>query len=177
MSVEKDNKMEEGFLTPVVPAPDAHEIVNIVERHQTRQRIICKELEAIADSLPLDVDPSLCMRLARGLLPTLHTANKYREDYFWELARRFLSETANIDAIIERLRAEYFENELLAEEVAEELSQWGMCADHNSAEAMGYMLRGFFIGLTRHLDFERVVLLEPVRTRLSRPEVAEYPEP
>jgi hypothetical protein len=156
---------------------EAREILAVVERHQSRQRAICRELEAVADSLPSEVDPALCMRLARTLIPTLQSAHEYKEEHFCPLVRRVLTDFSNIDAILERLGAEYYETELLAEEVAEELSHWGICADHKSAEAMGYMLRGFFVSLTRHVDFECVILVEPIKTRLSRLEGAEFPEP
>ena len=177
MSVEKDPGAESGVLTSALLAPDPKEILDIVERHQGRQRELCRELENVADSLPLDVDPSLCMRLARCLLPALRSAHEFKEEYFCDLARTVLGDLGNVDAIIERLRAEYHENELLAEEVAEELSQWGICADPKSAETMGYMLRGFFISLTRHLDFEQVVLIDPIKTRLSHPEAAGHSAP
>lgn len=177
MSVENGKSMTQDVPVPAAPVLGAREILAVVERHQTRQRVICRELEAVADSLPLDVDPSLCMRLARTLGPTLRAAHDYKEAHFGPLVRRVLTDLSNIDAILERLRAESYETELLAEEIAEELSQWGICADQKSAEAMGYMLRGFFISLTRHVEFEYVVLVEPIKTRLSRLEGAQYPEP
>ena len=177
MSVDKDRNVEEGVLAASALAPEPHEVLFIVERHQNKQREMCRELEDVADSLPLDVDPSLCMRLARSLLPALRSAHEFKEEHFCELARSALEDIGNVDAIIDRLRAEYRENELLAEEVAEELSQWGVCAEPKHAETVGYMLRGFFISLTRHLDFEMVVLIDPIKTRLSRPEAAGYPEP
>ncbi len=156
---------------------ETKEILHIVERHQCRQRELCRELEEVADSLPLDVDPSLCMRLARSLLPTLRSAHEFKEEYFCGLACKVLNDLGNLDAIVDRLRAEYHENELLAEEVAEELSQWGVCAEPKSAETVGYMLRGFFMSMTRHLDFELVVLIDPIKIRLSRLEAAASPEP
>lgn len=177
MSVENGKSMTHDGTATGGPRLEAREILAVVERHQSRQRAICRDLEAVADSLPLDVDPSLCMRLARTLSPTLRAAHEYKEVHFSPLVRRVLADLSNVDAVLERLRAEYCETELLAEEIAEELSQWGICADHKSAEAMGYMLRGFFINLARHVDFECVVLVEPVKTRLSRLEGVEYPEP
>jgi len=177
MSVENDRGIRKEILVSGMGTPETKEILDIVERHQSRQRAMCRELEDVADSLPLDVDPSLCMRLARSLLPTLRSAHEFKEEYFCGLARQVLNDLGNLDAIIDRLRAEYQENELLAEEVAEELSQWGMCAEPKSAETVGYMLRGFFISMTRHLDFELVVLIDPIKIRLSRPEAAVYPEP
>lgn len=177
MSVENGKSMTQDVPATAMPVLGAREILAVVERHQSRQRAICRDLEAVADSLPLDVDPSLCMRLARTLSPTLRAAHEYKEVHFSPLVRRVLADLSNVDAVLERLRAESYETELLAEEIAEELSQWGICADHKSAEAMGYMLRGFFINLARHVDFECVVLVEPVKTRLSRLEGVEYPEP
>ena len=177
MSVENGKSMTQDVPATAMPVLGAREILAVVERHQSRQRAICRDLEAVADSLPLDVDPSLCMRLARTLSPTLRAAHEYKEVHFSPLVRRVLADLSNVDAVLERLRAESYETELLAEEIAEELSQWGICADHKSAEAMGYMLRGFFINLARHVDFECVVLVEPVKTRLSRLEGVEYPAP
>lgn len=177
MTVENGHRRGEREYISPAPDPNAQEVTEIVERHQSKQRAICQGLEQVADSLPLDVDPSLCMRLARGMLPALRSAHEYKEAHFYDLARRMLSDLGNVDAILERQRSEYVDNEMLAEEVAEELSQWGICAEHKSPEAMGYMLRGLFVALTRHLDFERVVLIEPIKTRLFRREADRYPEP
>lgn len=179
MTVDNQSGRMPGVETsvPGTGVPDEGEVVETVDRHQARLRDICRQLEEVADSLPLDVDPSLCMRLARTMLPALRASHEYRERHFWALARKVLEGQGSPDAVIDRLRCEYRENDLLAEEIAEELSQWGACAQPKSAETVGYMLRGFFLSLTRHLDMERVVLIEPVKSRLSRPAADEYPEP
>ncbi len=166
--VDKFISSPQHFLPAGMLDSEVHEVIEIMERFQMRQRNLCAQMEQVADSLPLDADPSLCMRIARSLLPTLASAHEFQVQHFIPVVRSALGEFGNLDAVAERLHSEYNENEMLAEEVAEELSQWGICGETHSAEATGYMLRGCFISLTRHLDFERIALIEPVKTRLSR---------
>ncbi|WP_306283116.1 hypothetical protein [Mesorhizobium sp. LMG17149] len=53
------------------------------------------------------------------------------------------------------MRAEHVEDECFAAEVTEILLAIGHGETIDNAEAIGFMLRGFFEGLRRHIAFER----------------------
>nr|WP_312891188.1 hypothetical protein [Mesorhizobium silamurunense] len=64
------------------------------------------------------------------------------------------SAEANL-ASTRRLRAEHVEDQCFGDEVAETLVAIGHGDPIEPAEVVGFMLRGFFEGLRRHIAFER----------------------
>lgn len=118
------------------------------------QRLLCDELEAIADSLPDNVDQPACMHAAR-VLPTLLIRTQQNEEktLFSALER---ARTALFDPTptLDRLRIEHAGDQCFAEELSEVLLSWGRGLPMQSPEATGYMLRGFFEGLRRHVATE-----------------------
>ncbi|TIT74091.1 MAG: hemerythrin domain-containing protein, partial [Mesorhizobium sp.] len=66
-------------------------------------------------------------------------------------------------ASIQRLRAEHVEDECFADEITEILLAIGHGERVDNAEAIGFMLRGFFESLRRHIAFEREHVLPLIR--------------
>jgi hemerythrin-like domain-containing protein len=62
---------------------------------------------------------------------------------------------------LERLKFEHCEDECFAEELTDALLKLGS-GERVNMEAVGYMLRGFFEGIRRHIAFEREHLLQGV---------------
>ena len=62
--------------------------------------------------------------------------------------------------------AKYKAGEVTAEELASVLTDWAMCVG-SRAEATGYMLRGFFGAVRRHIAFEREHLV-PILEQIKR---------
>ena len=62
--------------------------------------------------------------------------------------------------LVERLRLEHVEDECFAEEVQYELMLLGQGRPVLAPEATGYMLRGFFEGIRRHIRHERDLLAD-----------------
>lgn len=129
-----------------------------------RQLNLCDLLEAIADSLPDRVDRQQCLTVARMIAPLIKQAHAAEEEFLFPgLSGRH----ADSDAVIEKLRLEHIEDECFAEEVQYELMQIGRGQPVLQPEATGYMLRGFFEGVRRHIRHEQELLSLMTPARLN----------
>lgn len=127
------------------------------------QRTLCDALEQIADSLPDAVDRKVCLHAAR-LLPTLMVrAHRYEEDVLFTALDRPGLTPFDPHPTLERLKVEHAGDECFAEELSEVLLSYAEGRPTHSAEATGYMLRGFFEALRRHIAIE-----EELSTALSQ---------
>jgi hypothetical protein len=125
---------------------------------------LCAELEAIADSLPSNVDRRKCIAAAKALGPVIGGLHRYEEAVlFPEL--EISPDAKDLARTIARLKVEHCEDEGFADELAERLQLLGAGAGSINMEATGYMLRGFFEAVRRHIAFEREHLLEPLSAR------------
>ncbi|HEY0853474.1 MAG TPA: hemerythrin domain-containing protein [Devosia sp.] len=116
-----------------------------------RQLALCDSLETIADSLPDRLDRQECLHMSRLVGPLLKHAHAAEELLlFPEVAA-----TLGDPGIIETLRLEHIEDECFAEEVQYELLLIGQGRPLLTPEATGYMLRGFFEGIRRHIRHEQ----------------------
>jgi hypothetical protein len=123
-----------------------------------RQMKLCDDLEAVADSLPLRIDRHFCLHIARQIGPVLRDAHAAEELHLFPT---ILSRSENGGDVVERLRLEHIEDECFGEEVQYELLQLGQGRTVLAPEATGYMLRGFFEGMRRHMRHELALLSGP----------------
>lgn len=141
---------------PVRPARgEVGELLELFAAHHAGQLRLCDELEAIADSLPDNAGPRECLGAARTIKKLVRDAHEFEEIRLWPALRGLRPQDDELEACIERLRLEHREDESYGEEVAAALTDWGMCAGNRNAEATGYLLRGFFEGMRRHIASER----------------------
>ncbi|THV25044.1 hemerythrin domain-containing protein [Peteryoungia ipomoeae] len=126
-------------------------------RAHNEQLSLCSELEDIADSLPAAINRQKCIYAAKALGPLIKGIHQFEESVVFP---RLLADARSdqMDATVERLKFEHCEDECFAEELTDALLKLGSGAPVNM-EAVGYMLRGFFEGLRRHIAFEREFLL------------------
>ncbi|MFB2549928.1 hemerythrin domain-containing protein [Ensifer soli] len=126
-----------------------------------RKVSLCGELENIADSLPGGIDALDCLVAASRLLPLLRRAHAFEE------ARIFPAYDALTagggPASTARLRAEHIEDECFAADLTEILLSVGHGGRVENAETFGFMLRGFFEGLRRHIAFENEHVVPIIR--------------
>ena len=115
---------------------------------------MCDFLEDIADSLPHHLDAKKCTVAAETLETLVAKMHRFEEA---EIFPRFagLSPGTNTLAMLDRLRDEHCVDECYAEELTDALRKVSSSAETVSAETLGYMLRGFFEAMRRHLAFER----------------------
>ena len=146
--------------TNVVPLPTASRgdmtaICARMTEHHEEQLALCTLLEKLADELPDLSDTQLCLRVAKRIHPMICDAHAYEEKTLFPLLMSLDSADDNLKSTLERLRYEHWEDESFADEVSDGLAGFVTNKAAANAEALAYMLRGFFEGLRRHIAFER----------------------
>jgi hypothetical protein len=134
-----------------------------LHRAQEEQLALCIELEEIADSLPGSVNRQKCIYAAKALGPLIKGIHHYEETVLFPQFQAADDANDHLALTLERLKFEHCEDECFAEELTDALLRLGSGSAVNM-EAVGYMLRGFFEGLRRHIAFEREHLLMGVRS-------------
>ena len=123
------------------------------------QLLLCDRLEEIADSLPDGINRQKCMYAARALGPMIRGVHRFEEDVVFPMIAERRGSDEKIDTTLNRLRFEHCEDECFAEELTEALHALGSGESNVNIEAIGYMLRGFFEAMRRHIAFESEMLL------------------
>jgi hemerythrin-like domain-containing protein len=126
----------------------------IMKRAHFEKLRLCEALEEIGDSLPDDVDRLKCLGIANLLVPLLRDVHRYEEKVIFP-AYEMATGRGSEDSTIRRLLAEHVEDECFAGEVTEVLLAIGHGGAITNADAVGFMLRGMFETLRRHIAFER----------------------
>lgn len=121
--------------------------------HREKLRL-CDALEKLADQLP-NVDRLQCLNLANTIVPLMRDVHRYEEAVVFPAYEAALTLVEASLSSVSRLRAEHIEDECFAGEVTEALLAIGHGGGTKNAEAVGFMLRGFFESLRRHVAFER----------------------
>ncbi|MEO0546932.1 MAG: hemerythrin domain-containing protein [Pseudomonadota bacterium] len=137
--------------------------------HQA-QAALCDLLESIADDIPEDpkaVDRQRCLAAARKIFPTVKKAHDFEEQRLFPLLEALNGPSESLTKSLERLRFEHWEDESFAEEVTESLIEFGRGEGSMDGEKLGYMLRGFFEGLRRHMAFETEHLLPMLKRQAT----------
>lgn len=132
--------------------------------HEEQMRL-CAELESIADSLPASINRQKCMYAAKALGPLIKGVHHYEDNVLFPAIEAGAAAESDMPKTLARLRFEHFEDECFAEELAERLLLLGSGRGDVNMEATGYMLRGFFEAVRRHVAFEREHLLGHLGTR------------
>lgn len=123
------------------------------------QLLLCDALEEIADSLPDNVNRQKCIYAAKILMPLIHGLHRYEEQVLFPHIYAKSGGTESLQETLSRLKFEHCEDECYAEELVDTLLKLGSGARDINVEAAGYMLRGFFETIRRHIAFEREHLL------------------
>jgi len=142
------------------------ELVLGMEKHCLKQLELCNSLEDIADSLPDDVDPQDCLHTARALYPAVKSAHEFEENVLFPVLDEIKKSDAALESSLERLRYEHWEDESYAQELTDVLMDWAKGDKSRNPETTGYMLRGFFEGIRRHIAFEGEHIIPKVRQML-----------
>jgi hemerythrin-like domain-containing protein len=138
----------------------------LLDYDHSAQRALADLLEGVADSLPDDVNRAAAA-LGAALLRSSHARHAEIEDkaLFPLLESRCTAETTRrAVAIARREHVEAAGRVVELAEALEALAQEGRAAN---AEGLGFMLRAFFEGLRRHLDWVDAAILPQARDKLS----------
>ena len=144
--------------TTIRPMHGEDPIAALRKAHAEQLRL-CDRLEEIADSLPDNVIRQKCLYAAGALGPMIRSVHRFEEDVVFPLIAERLAGDERIEATLNRLRFEHCEDECFAEELTEALHALGSGTEDVNVEATGYMLRGFFEAMRRHIAFEMEHLL------------------
>lgn len=139
--------------------PDSHlaDGLDTIEKNHGALLTLCQRLEDLADSLPFSVDETLCREVAGDIVPLLSQAQAVEEDMLYP-ALTARAGSCFSALMIERLKGEHRCDRNGAEEIALTLQAMlaGRC--RLSFETVGYMLRGFFECVRRHIASERELI-------------------
>jgi len=138
-------------------------LLDLLERGHAAMLGLCNELERIADALPNNVDRQACLSLGRIVADTTAKIHRREEDVLFPALLASRPQQRDLGATLDRLRLEHKGDECYAEEVDEALTAFGEGRRSMSADAIGYLLRGFFEGQRRHVAFEKE-LVAPLLT-------------
>ncbi len=144
------------------PGSDRHDpegIGDFLLASHRDQLALCTSLEAIADSLPGQIDRSACINAARALGPVITHAHTLEEDVIFPAILLRWPQLSGLNHTIERLKFEHLEDICFSEELYDALMAYGRGEDRPAPDAFGYMLRGFFESLRRHIAFEQEVIV------------------
>ncbi len=133
-------------------------LISEFARGKADQLALCNALEEIADSLPDRIDRSKCLKAAADLGPTIRSIHKFEEEVLFPALTALMTDDAVSAKTLERLRFEHCEDECFAEELTEALLDLGHGSTSVNIEATGYMLRGFFEAVRRHVAAEREIV-------------------
>ncbi|AGB44928.1 hypothetical protein Mesau_02506 [Mesorhizobium australicum WSM2073] len=139
--------------------------LDVCRWHDQKLRI-CDELETIADGLPAKVDRLKCLLVANELLPLLRMSHAYEEEYVFPAFASDTTHVASRVASVRRLKAEHVEDECSAQDLTDTLLAIGHGGAVANPEALGFMLRGFFDNMRRHVAFEREHVLSTIPARV-----------
>ncbi|OJU85095.1 MAG: hypothetical protein BGO06_23205 [Shinella sp. 65-6] len=127
------------------------------------QLTLCTALEEIADSLPANINRQKCIYAAKSLIPLINGIHRYEEEALFPMLQTTGSGNQELADAIARLKFEHVEDECFAEELTDTLPRLGSGDGTVNAEAAGYMLRGFFESIRRHIAFEQQFMLRGPR--------------
>lgn len=144
-----------------------HATIAQIEANHRSLLSLCDALEAVADSLPGRVDHSLCRHLAQSLTMVLQRAQQVEERLAFPLLETWQSGGVALADALTRLRQEHQTDQSYAADIEEVLRAYGDGWPVLSADAAGFMLRGFFEALRRHIAFEQQLLIPLLRLRLG----------
>lgn len=114
---------------------------------------LCEMLESIADSLPHSLNAATCAKATETLEVLVKRVHAFEEaEIFPKYAAA--NPAPSTQEMLDRLREEHCVDECYAEELSDALRRVSSSTDPISPDTLGYMLRGFFEAMRRHLAFE-----------------------
>ena len=159
--------LDETFPALPLAGQDCEQVLNRWALAHAEMLELCAALEEIADSLPASINKQNCICVARAVLPLIRKNHRYEEDVLFARVERSADRSGELAATLSRLRFEHFEDECFAEELTERLLLLGAGTADVNMEATGYMLRGFFEAVRRHVAFERELLFRTLADLIS----------
>ena len=128
---------------------------------------LCKDLEAIADGLPGSLNAETSLLIAANIVPIIKSAHKFEEDHIYPVMVDAVRHGTKMQGEILRLKSEHWVDEDLGEEICAALREFVTAKNPSKAEALSWMLRGFFESMRRHVAYEQAVILPVILKKLG----------
>jgi hypothetical protein len=139
----------------------------MISREHSEHLDLCTRLEEIADSLPNNVDRHACTCAALALRYRVGVHHTLEEEVLFPLLTARAGGDVALMGTLLRLKDEHRTDEGYCDEVLELLTALSTGARPANAEAAGYLLRGLFECMRRHIAFEEDHLLPKAREVLE----------
>lgn len=135
---------------------DEQELKTLRQNHEELLGL-CRSLEELADSLPFAINEKLCREVSDLVMPLLSRTQDFEEQLLFPDLDRSAGSCFTA-MMIERLKNEHRCDRLAAEEIS--LTLKAMLRGHCGLtfETIGYMLRGFFECVRRHVAAEKAMI-------------------
>ncbi len=132
----------------------AYSALTFVAFHHEQHLQLCDLLEEIADSLPDRIDERQCVYAALALRIRVNTHHQLEDDVLFPRLIARARDDQSLHRTLTRLSDEHRTDEGHCDEAIELLTKLSQGMPPSNVEAAGYMLRGLFEGLRRHIAFE-----------------------
>jgi len=134
---------------------DEQQLTTLRQNHEELLGL-CRNIEELTDSLPFDINEKLCRDVSDTVVPLLARTQEFEERLLFANLDR--SAGSCFTMMIERLKNEHRCDRLAAEEIS--LTLKAMLRGHCGLnfETIGYMLRGFFECVRRHVAAEKAMI-------------------
>jgi len=139
---------------PAVSRGDSSVVHQVEENHKTLLAL-CAHLEDFADALPGAVDRQESLIMSRALGPMVHRIQEFEEQQVFPILLAWQAIKPEMAETIDRLKIEHQLDSCYAEDVQDMLRGLGEGRPTLSPDAAGFMLRGFFEAMRRHVAFEQ----------------------
>ena len=140
------------------------DLVRLIGAHR-RRAALCDRLEDLADGLPALPAPADMASLCRDIL-TVATRDQDDKLPFLEAMLRHGADPLT-DALLDHIRMRQWADVAMAQELVAALCPEAPDS-RPAAETLGHLLRGFFTGCRRGIDFEQLAILALAGHRLTQ---------
>lgn len=143
-------------------------VIGRVENNHLALLALCDHLEKLADGLPGAVDRQDCLIMSRALGPMVQRVQDFEETEAFPALLSWSALHEEMTETVERLKIEHQLDLCYAEDVQDMLHGLGEGRPTISADAAGFMLRGFFESVRRHVAFEQQMIVPLLHLALRR---------
>lgn len=143
-------------------------LVSLLRADYAALLALADHLEVIADGLPDRIDRQDCLLMSRAIGPMLTRIQHFEETEIHPALLAWPALQSEIIDTIGRLKLEHQVDACYAEDVQDMLHGLGEGRPSLSPDAAGFMLRGFFESLRRHVAFEQQLILPLLDLALKR---------
>jgi hemerythrin-like domain-containing protein len=172
----KKGKSGTNEMPPWRAAQERQDPIAVIMQHHEGQLALCDGLERIADSLPHQIDIAQCLEAIDKLEHLVRHHHRFEETGLFPLLRRRAPGDPHLQRSLDRLEQEHRTDEGYVDEVLDVLSEILRGRFAGTVDVAGYMLRGLFESLRRHIALENDYVLPLARRLLTEEDRARLRE-